>query len=133
MGHTDETQPETVKFLYPESLIKGGMVMRRFFLFFVILMTVAGFFGCGGDDLPRTRVTNETDAEVNISFKQGSDPTININGTQPGATSAFREIRESLTLVTGLPDKDLAFVAERGSDYTVVVRRNNSRVDISGQ
>jgi len=133
MGHTDETQPEMVKFLYPKFLINGGMVMKRLFLLFVILMTVAGLFGCGEDELPRTRVTNETDEEVNISFKQGNDPTMNINGTEPGATSAFREIQEGHTLVTGLPDKDLAFVAERGSDYTVVVRRNSSRIEISGQ
>ena len=108
--------------------------MRKHFLLFVILMTVAGLFGCGDDELPRTRVANETDEEVNISFKQGNDPTMNINGTQPGAMSALLEIQEGHTLVTGLPDKDsLTFAAERGSDYTVVVRTDNSRIEISGQ
>jgi hypothetical protein len=108
--------------------------MRKFFLLFVILITFSGFFGCGEDELPRIRVTNQTDEEVNISFKQGTDPTRNINGIQPGATSAFREIKEGHTLVTGLPDKDsLTFTAERGSDYTVVVRSDNSRIEITGQ
>ena len=108
--------------------------MNKLLMLFVILMTFVGFFGCGEDGLPRIRVTNETAEEVNISFKQGSDPTRNINGVQPGATSAFQEIKEADTLVTGLPDKDsLAFVAERGSDYTVVVRTDNSRIEISGQ
>jgi len=108
--------------------------MRKLLLLFVILITFSGFFGCGGDELPRIRVTNQTDEEVNISFKQGTDPTRNINGIQPGATSAFREIKEGHTLVTGLPDKDsLTFTAERGSDYTVVVRSNNSRIEITGQ
>jgi len=108
--------------------------MRTLLLLFVILITFSGFFGCGEDELPRIRVTNQTDEEVNISFKQGTDPTRNINGIQPGATSAFREIKEGHTLVTGLPDKDsLTFTAERGSDYTVVVRSNNSRIEITGQ
>ena len=108
--------------------------MRKLFLLFVILITFSGFFGCGEDELPRIRVRNQTDEEVNISFKQGTDPTRNINGIQPGATSAFREIREGHTLVTGLPDKDsLTFTAERGSDYTAVVRSDNSRIEITGQ
>ena len=108
--------------------------MRRRFMIFVILVTFLGYFGCGDDGVPRTRVTNETDEEVNISFKQGSDPTMNINGTQPGATSGLREIKEGHTLVTGLPDKDsMTFTAERGSDYTVVVRSNNSTIEITGQ
>ena len=107
--------------------------MRKLLMLFVILMTCVGFLGCGEDGLPRARVTNETDQEVNISLKQGTDPTMNINGTQPGTTSAFREIQEGDTLVTGLPDKDMAFTAERGSDYTVVVRTNNSKIEISGQ
>jgi hypothetical protein len=115
-------------------LIKGGIEMRRFFLLFVIFMTFAGFIGCGEDELPRSRVANETDEEVNISFKQGNDPTMNINGTQPGAMSALVEIQEGHTLVTGLPDKDsMTFVAERGLDYTVVVRTDNSGIEISGQ
>jgi predicted small lipoprotein YifL len=110
------------------------MEMRRVFLLFVVLMTFAGLFGCGEDELPRTRVANETDEEVNISFKQGNDPTMNINGTQPGGTSAFREIQEGHTLVAGLPDKDsMAFTAERGTDYTVIVRTNNSKIEVSGQ
>jgi hypothetical protein len=109
--------------------------MRRYFTLFIIVITFVGLFGCGEDGLPRTRVTNETDEEVNISFKQGNDPTMNINGTQPGTTSAFREIQEGHTLVTGLPDKEdgLSFTAERGSDFTVVVRTNNSKIKISGQ
>jgi hypothetical protein len=109
--------------------------MSRTFTFFVTVMTLVGFLGCGEDDLPRTRVRNETQDEVNISFKQGTNPTININGTQPGATSAFREIQEGHTLATGLPDKEdgISFTAERGSDYTVVVRTNNSNIEISGQ
>ena len=108
--------------------------MREFFLVFVILVTFAGFLGCGEDELPRTRVANQTDEEVNISYKQGNDPTVNINGTQPGATSGLREIKEGHTLVTGLPDKDsMTFTAERGSDYTVVVRSNNSTIEITGQ
>ena len=108
--------------------------MRKRFTIFLILVAFISFFGCGEDELPRTRVTNETDEEVNISFKQGSDPTMNINGTQPGATSGLREIKEGLTLVTGLPDKDsMTFTAERGSDYTVVVRSNNSTIEITGQ
>lgn len=108
--------------------------MKKLLMLFVILVTFSGFLGCGEDELPRIRVTNETDEEVNISFKQGTDPTRNINGVQPGATSAFREIKEGATLVTGLPDKDsIAFTAERGSDYTVVVRSDNSRIEITGQ
>ena len=108
--------------------------MRRVFLLLVILMTFVGFLGCGEDELPRTRVANQTDEEVNISYKQGNDPTVNINGTQPGATSGLREIKEGHTLVTGLPDKDsMTFTAERGSDYTVVVRSNNSTIEITGQ
>ena len=106
--------------------------MRKSLMLFVILMTCFGFLGCGEDGLPRARVTNETNEEVNISFKQGTDPTMNINGTRPGATSAFREIQEGHTLVTGdIPD--MTFTAERGSDYTVVVRTNNSEIEISGQ
>ena len=108
--------------------------MRKLILLFVILFTFTGFFGCGEDELPRIRVTNETTEEVNISFKQGTDPTSNINGVQPGATSAFREIKEGHTLVTGLPDKDsLTFTAERGSDYTIVVRSDNSEIEVAGQ
>ena len=109
--------------------------MRRYFTLFIIVLTFVGLFGCGEDGLPRTRVTNATDEEVNISFKQGNDPTMNINGTQPGATSGFRGIQEGLALVTGLPDKEdgLSFTAERGSDFTVVVRTNNSKIEVSGQ
>ena len=108
--------------------------MRRYFTLLIIVMTLVGLFGCGEDGVPRTRVTNETDEEVNISFKQGNDPTMNINGAEPGATSAFREIQEGHTLVAGLPDKDsMAFTAERGSDYTVLVRTNNSKIEVSGQ
>ena len=134
MVDTHEPRSGAIRFLPSEFLIKGGIAMRRFLLPFAILVTFTGFFGCGEDELPRTRVKNETGEETNISFKQGNDPTININGTQPGATSAFREIREAHTLVTGLPDKDsLAFGAERGSDYTVVVQTDNSRIEVSGQ
>ena len=109
--------------------------MRRSFIVFVTVMTLVGFLGCGEEGLPRVRVKNETQDEVNISFKQGNDPTMNINGTQPAATSAFREIREGHTLVTGLPDKEdgMAFTAERGADYTVIVRTDNSEIEISGQ
>ena len=114
---------------------KGGAEMRKALMLFAIGMIFVGSLGCGEDELPRTRVRNETQDEVNISFKQGNDPTININGTQPGATSAFREIQGGHTLVTGLPDKEdgIVFTAERGSDYTVVVRADNSKIEISGQ
>jgi len=54
--------------------------MRKFFLLFVILITFSGFFGCGEDELPPIRVENNTDEEVNIRFKQGTDPYYALKG-----------------------------------------------------
>jgi hypothetical protein len=120
--------------LSPKLFISGGIEVKKLLMLFLILLTFAALFGCGEDELPSIRAKNETADEVNISFKQSTDPTTNINEVQLGATSAFREIKEGPILVTGLPDKDgLTFTAETGSDYTVVVRSDNSRIEITGQ
>ncbi|MCK5268904.1 MAG: hypothetical protein KAR07_12060 [Spirochaetes bacterium] len=104
--------------------------MKRILTIIMIILMAGFFIACGEDGPPQFRVQNDTSAAVNISFKQGTNPTVNINGTEAGEYSAFQVIAEGETLVTGMDDNldGLTFTALNGFNYTVVVHPTDSRI-----
>ena len=96
----------------------------------IILLISLCLFGCGEDIYPAAAVNNTTEDYVNITIKQGTNPTTNINNVPPGALSRFHKIYEGTTLVKGLPDRDsLTFEAQVNYKYYIVVSTRSSRIN----
>lgn len=85
-------------------------------------------FGCSTspDEPPRFRVKNENSDKASIQIKTSGGSTLNINGVDPGVTTAYQATSEGKIDVTGSVQKDTTkaasgFNAEKNKSYTIKV------------
>lgn len=84
--------------------------------------------GCGTspEDPPRFRVKNESSDKASIQIKTSGGSTLNINGVDPGVTTAYQATAEGRIEVTGTVQKDTtkamgSFDAVNDRTYTIRV------------
>lgn len=96
--------------------------MKKIFIGILSLVFFLIINGCSRNTDPQFRIRNEQLNKVNMNIQTSGGNKININGVEPGQTTAYQTASEgNITATAIIQNESVSFLAAKNTHYTIVI------------